>query len=275
MDFIKLLHSWSCTVSYRPSNPVWVTNPWCYFYCYQHPPPPPPNPHSPSVLPLPLPVITWLIVIFCCRTFYGSHSCSSLAEPEPVWADPEPATPSCLHHWLRKKKAGLANRADYASGSGSGLTLRCCEQVLISVVGEDAIAASLLRGLSQMVLVICWPLPGQSSVKDIFTALISLSELHNINQRQSCRWRNFSAALQSSFYADQLPHDQLSKTFALIIIFATGQPQVHAKCAWYQIWSLICSLSWTIILFKTTYCIRGPNPGACFIFIYTILTVLK
>lgn len=28
----------------------------------------------PSVLPVTLPVITWLIVIFCCRTFYGSHS---------------------------------------------------------------------------------------------------------------------------------------------------------------------------------------------------------
>lgn len=31
-------------------------------------------PSRPSVLPLPLPVITWLVVIFCCRTFYGSHS---------------------------------------------------------------------------------------------------------------------------------------------------------------------------------------------------------
>lgn len=28
------------TASYRPSNPVSVTNPWCYFYC----PPPPPTP---------------------------------------------------------------------------------------------------------------------------------------------------------------------------------------------------------------------------------------
>lgn len=90
----------------------------------------------------------------------------------------------------------------------------------------------------------------KSSVKDIFTAVISLSELHNVNQRQSCRWRNFCAALWSSFCADQLPHDQLSKTFHK----RSSSLQQHSHTCVQsvldnQIWSLIGSLSWTIIPF--------------------------
>lgn len=48
--------------------------------------------------------------------------------------------PSSVRHWLGKEKPGLAARSDHDRKNGSGVNLRCREQVLISVVGEDAIA---------------------------------------------------------------------------------------------------------------------------------------
>lgn len=47
--------------------------------------------------------------------------------------------PSRVCHWLSKKKAGSAGRPDYDGRSVSGVNLRCREQLLISLVGEDAI----------------------------------------------------------------------------------------------------------------------------------------
>lgn len=55
------------------------------------------------------------------------------------------------------------------------------------MVSEDVIEDNCFWGCHRWCWLICSLWPGQSSVKDIFTALISLSHPHNVNQYYSCR----------------------------------------------------------------------------------------
>lgn len=161
-----------------------------------------------------------------------------LQQPDWTWTCvkwPWTSTPLPLCHWLGKKKAGLADGPGYDCGSGAAV--RCCEQVLISVVGEDAIGGYLLLDLSHMGRVYLLTTAGPELCQGHFYCshiLIWAAQC----RRRSCRWRNFCADWWSSFYGDQLPHDQLSNTLAQIIIFVTAQPHMQSVLD-NQIWSLI------------------------------------